>query len=459
MLEVVSDNRLFGPARAKKAHALPARLQPLITAQEVESEKLIGWVQLIVVGIWATLYLIAPRPVDAPMSMLTEPVPLALLCYFVFTAGRLYLAYRGPLPGPVLVLSIFVDIGLLLWLIWSFHDQYQQPAAFSLKVPTFTYVFIFIALRALSFNYRLVLTVGLAAATGWAGIVLLVLVQSEQNIITRSFISYVGGNKVLLGAEFDKIFTMFLVAGVLALAVKRGREVMITAVREQATGRDIRRFMAGDVANAIASSEQAIEAGQAVERQAAIMMLDIRGFTAFSKEVEPSEIVNMLTSLHARLIPIIEDHGGVVDKFLGDGMMATFGAVEPSDHAVANGLRAMDEIMIEAAAWRKDLQQTSVSTSLDVNGALTAGSVVFATIGNSDRLEYTVIGEAVNLAAKLEKHNKVEGTRALIPASSYELAAAQGYVGTSSAEDEPELRLRRHVSGVPETLDIYVMSK
>ena len=62
----------------------------------------------------------------------------------------------------------------------------------------------------------------------------------------------------------------------------------------------------------------------------------------------------MLTSLHARLIPIIETHGGVVDKFLGDGLMATFGAVEPSDRAVADGLRAMEEIMSEGCRrWQR----------------------------------------------------------------------------------------------------------
>ncbi|MGI9525195.1 MAG: adenylate/guanylate cyclase domain-containing protein [Hyphomicrobiaceae bacterium] len=393
------------------------------------------------------------------MSMLTEPVPLTLLCYLVFTVGRLYLAYRGTLPRPLLVLSIFVDIGLLLWLIWSFHEQYQQPAAFSLKVPTFTYVFVFIALRALCFDYRLVLTVGVAAAAGWAGMLLLVLAQNEPSIITRSFVSYLGGNKVLLGAEFDKIFTMILVAGVLALAVKRGRDVMITAVHEQATGRDIRRFMADDVAKAIANSEQVVEAGQAVERQAAIMMLDIRGFTALSKEVPPREIVNILTSLHARLIPIIEGHGGVVDKFLGDGMMATFGAVEPSNKAVADGLRAMEAVMIEASAWQKDLKQASAPMSLDVNGALTAGTIVFATIGNADRLEYTVIGEAVNLAAKLEKHNKVEGTRALMPAAAYAVARSQGYLGSSGSADEPELLLMRRPSGVSDSLDICVICK
>ncbi|MGI9568786.1 MAG: adenylate/guanylate cyclase domain-containing protein [Desulfobulbia bacterium] len=302
-------------------------------------------------------------------------------------------------------------------------------------------------------------TVGLAAAVGWVMLVLLVLDQSEPNIITRSFTAYMGGNKVLLGAEFDKVVAILLVTGVLALAVKRGREVLVTAVREQVAGRDIRRFIAGGVAKAIANSEKTIEAGHAVERQAAIMMLDIRGFSAFSKQVEPREIVGMLTSLHARLIPIVEAHGGVVDKFLGDGVMVTFGAVEPSETAVADGLRAMDAVMIEATVWRNDLNERTVLVDLDVNGALTAGPVVFATIGNTDRLEYTVIGEAVNLAAKLEKHNKAEATRALVSTNCYALAAAQGYVHPDRRRLVPELRSRRQVAGVAEALDLYVIGK
>mgnify|MGYP001814349633 FL=1 len=73
----VSNNSVFDQKRATLVREMPARLEPLITAQEVEAEKLVGWVQLVGVGSWAMLCLIAPRPVAAPMSMLVVPVPLA----------------------------------------------------------------------------------------------------------------------------------------------------------------------------------------------------------------------------------------------------------------------------------------------------------------------------------------------------------------------------------------------
>lgn len=131
--------------------ALPTRVRRLVEAQELRSERLIGWTQLAIVLIFATLYAIAPKPTDAITAMF-QPVPMALGAYLVFTVVRLGLSYVGYLPGWLLVLSMLVDVGLLLGLIWSFHLQYEQPAAFYLKIPTFIYIFVFISLRALRFD-------------------------------------------------------------------------------------------------------------------------------------------------------------------------------------------------------------------------------------------------------------------------------------------------------------------
>jgi adenylate cyclase len=79
---------------------------------------------------------------------------------------------------------------------------------------------------------------------------------------------------------------------------------------------------------------------------------------------------------------------------------------------------------------------------------------VFATLGNGERLEYTVIGEAANLAAKLEKHNKIEATRALVCANTYDLAVAQGYSPTRVHERRGQCR----VAGVLEPMDIVALA-
>jgi adenylate cyclase len=431
---------------------LPDRVKGLIAAREAESERLIGWVQLVLTATFGALYMIAPRPADAQMAMFA-PVPFALAGYAMFTAARLWLAHRSYLPGWLLVLSIFADTALLLSLIWSFHVQYSQPAAFSLKVPTFIYIFVFIALRALRFDHRYVLSAGLFAALGWTMIVLLAIRSGDGSEITRNFVTYLTSNSIMIGAEFDKIFTVLMVTAILTIAVQRGQRLLVTAVREEAAGREIRRFLSKGVADAITSAATLIEAGHGTERNAAILMLDIRGFTKFSTTVPPHEVVQMLTGFHRRVVPLVHRHGGVVDKFLGDGVMITFGAVEPSETAAADALRATRAIMEEARRWQQELSASEAGPRLEVNGAVAAGRVVFATLGDRDRLEYTVIGEAVNLAAKLEKHNKVAATRALTPTATYELALAQGY----SVAHDPRCLPGSLVAGVDGPMDLAVL--
>jgi adenylate cyclase len=432
---------------------IPERVRQLIVRQEVESERLISWVQLGVVLTFAALFLIAPRPADAGMVMY-EPVPLALGVYLLFSLGRLALAYRGPVPAPVLILSILADIALLLGLIWSFHIQYGQEASFSLKIPTFIYIFVFVALRALRFDPRYVLMTGLFAAIGWGVLLAATVSASGPEAVTRNFVTYLTSNSILYGAEFDKIFTVLLVTGILTAAVWRARRTLYTAIREEAAGREVRRFLSAGVGEAIASAEEAITPGTATERQAAIVMLDIRGFTRLSTRMSPRQVVDLLTDFHARIVPIVRESGGVIDKFLGDGVMATFGAVRPSDTAAADALRALERIMEESARWAAGMRDAGQSGALAVNGAACAGSVVFATLGDADRLEYTVIGEAVNLAAKLEKHNKAAGTRALADRATLETARAQGFTPMT----EPLLLPGATVAGVGEPIDLVALA-
>ncbi len=432
-----------------KPEPLPERVQALIRAREEQSERLIGWTQLALVATFAALFFIAPRPTDAHMTMY-EPVPVALTAYALFTILRLTLAYSGRVPWWFLVVSILTDIALLMTLIWSFHIDYGQPAAFSLKVPTFIYVFVFIALRGLRFDYRYVLLTGASAAAGWAVMVWAAIQTDGANVITRNFGTYLTSNRILIGAEFDKIMTVLLVTALLAVGVRRAQAMLVLATREEAAGREIRRFLSDGVAEAITGSEQLVEAGTAVEREAAIVMLDIRGFTRLVATMPPRHAVDILTSFHARIVPLVQKHNGVIDKFLGDGVMITFGAVTSSTTAAADALRALDEIMHEATQWRLNLIEENDELSLDVNGAATAGAVVFATLGNGDRLELTVIGDAVNLAAKLEKFNKTAGTRALTSRTTFDMAQAQGYVVTGTARSIGAAT----VPGVPEPIDL-----
>lgn len=434
--------------------ALPERVRRVVESEDRASERLIGYVQLSIGGLLWALYLIAPRPADAATAMFA-PVPFALAAFTIFSAFRLWLILRRKVPDWFVGISIAADVGLVLGLIWSFHLQYGHSAGFALKAPTFAYLFVLVVLRSLRYDPRYVMAAGLAGALGWAGLTAAAVIVSGRGAITRSFSEYLLSDRILIGAEVEKIICLLLVTALLAVNARRAQRTIVAALREQAALGEVRRFLPKGVADQIARSEELIEAGNATDRDAAILMLDIRGFTALSMRVPPAEVVRILTAFHARVIPIVRAHGGVIDKFLGDGVMATFGASNVSTTYAADALSALDQILVAAEEWQRSLPTLGVDEALSVNAAVATGRVVFATLGDGDRLEYTVIGEAVNLAAKLEKHNKVEMSLALIPSGTVALALAQGYAGGSQLVPRPAAR----VAGVSGSIDVHARLK
>lgn len=432
--------------------ALPERVKCVIAAEDRASERQIGFVQLGVgVVLWA-LYLIAPRPTDAAMTMFS-PVPFALSLFTIFSLVRLWVILQYKTPAWFVALSIAADVTLVLGLIWSFHVQYGHSAGFGLKAPTFVYLFVLVVLRALRFDPRYVLAATVAAASGWAGLTGLAIYVDGPEHITRSFSDYLLGDKILIGAEIEKIFALLVVGTLLALGARRAQRTLVASLREQAALDEVRRFLPQGVAEQIAASETLIEAGHAADRNAAILMLDIRGFTPLSMRLPPADVVRLLTAFHAHIIPIIRGHRGVIDKFLGDGVMATFGAAEETGTAEADALKALEGILAITKLWHQELRDYGLTEVLHVNGAVASGRVVFATLGDGERLEYTVIGEAVNLAAKIEKHNKTEQSMALVDDATMKRAAMQGYqpsVSYSVLED-------RLVAGVAQPMVLHAI--
>jgi adenylate cyclase len=439
--------------KRKPANTLPERVVNTIRVQQDASERLVGWFQLAVVLIFGMLYLVSPKTFSTEETFALVPWVLAI--YLLFTIIRLVLAYRNRMTGPLLYISVVLDMGLLLGMIWGIHIQYQQPPSFYLKVPTLLYVFIFIALRALRFEARYVIAAGMVAAVGWMAMATYALTATgESEMITRDYVYYLTSNSILIGAEFDKIITILTVTVIMAVAIHRGQRLLVRSVTESTAARDLSRFFSPEIARQITAAEQEVAVGEGQLREAAILMVDIRGFTRLAAVIKPDELICLLADYQALLIPIIQRNGGTIDKFLGDGIMATFGAAVTSDKFAADALETVDGIMAAADSWSAELQAAG-KPPLKIGAAIATGNVVFGAVGDATRMEYTVIGDAVNLAAKLEKHTKSEGVRALCTASAYETALQQGY---RPLEDHNKL-LDRTVEGVDKPIDLVVLAE
>ncbi|WP_114089755.1 adenylate/guanylate cyclase domain-containing protein [Thalassospira profundimaris] len=384
-------------------NSLPERVNTAITAQQSKSEQLIGWVQLILVTIFATLYALAPK---TAMSDGFHPVPWALGLYFIITFTRLVLSYRINLPAWVLTLSVIADISLLMVLIWSFHIQYMQPASFYLKAPTMMYVFIFISLRALRFDPRYILLAGASAAFGWLALVFYVLwSEGGHSMITRDYVTYLTSNSILIGAEIDKIISIVMVSGVLAIAVLRAQRSFRRAVSEEIAVRDLSRFVSREVADRITHADQQIRPGDGEAVHATIMFTDIEGFSTISEKLRPAELARMLNEYFAATSAIIEKFGGVITQFQGDAMLITFNALKPDANHAESAVKTALEIQ-KLCETRNFCHGSKLKTRCGIN----TGDIIVGAIGSENRLTFTVHGDTVNIAARLEPLNKQYGT-------------------------------------------------
>lgn len=217
--------------------------------------------------------------------------------------------------------------------------------------------------------------------------------------------------------------TIILICGVLAGSVGAQLRRQFGASIAAATARDrVTNLFGQHVSPQVVERLMAEGTSAAGDlRRVAVMFVDFRGFTAGAQSRTPQEVVDRLDGAFAVLVDILDREGGIVNKFLGDGFLALFGApLEASDaahRAVAAGramLTAMDRI------------NAKTSWPLRIGIGIHFGEVVAGNIGSPRRKEYTVIGDTVNFASRLEALNKEFGSQLLISASVREALGDDG---------------------------------
>ena len=437
---------IFGPPLPQ---AMPQRIADTISHEQARSEVLVSLIQIAAIAGFAVLYSLTPKafPPDVPF----EPVPVALWVYGGFTLWRLYLAINERLTRTILAVSVVIDVAVLMLTIWSFHLQYGAPPAIYLKAPTLMYVFILIALRTLRFEPGFVILAGCTAAIGWLGLVGYAIWAQEGMMITRNFADYMMSYSILIGAEVDKVVSILVVTAILALALHRARKLLVRAAVKSQAAADLERFFAPEIAGKITETEGELVAGHAEIRDAAIMFIDLRGFTALSEGLQPAEVMQLLGEYQALMAKAVRASGGSIDKFMGDGILASFGAVRPRADYAAAGVQAMEAVLATGKKWTEARAEQGRPAPA-VAAAVTTGPVMFGTVGDAERLEYTVLGDTVNLAAKLEKHCKTEQVAGVVMAGTFELARRQGFTPKMNWEYRPA----RRVEDLDRTVDIRV---
>ncbi len=343
-------------------------------------------------------------PVHPGLPDLTIKVPL--LVYTPFLVYELIvmrvierrLASGGDVPHFARYIGAFVETSLPTIVLWEQTRFLGAGVALSMFAPLL--YFIFIILSTLRLDFRLSLFTGAIAAAELFAMGMLygalpVVVDERLVVIyhlTRSIVLLIGG----------------VIAGWVGARLRHQFEATIaaTSAHERITNLFGQHVSPQVVDRLLETGAEALSE----TRKVAVMFVDIRGFTAAARLRSPAEVVARLDAAFAVLVEVVDRHGGLVNKFLGDGFLALFGVPLADELATSRALACGREMLEAIDRHNADHPDWPIRIGISLH----VGNAVTGTVGSPRRKEYTVIGDTVNLASRIESLNKEFGSQFLI---------------------------------------------
>jgi adenylate cyclase len=334
-----------------------------------------------------------------PAYLFAILIPFILFELWVLANINRHLRLDRDVPVYRRYLGALIETSMPTFALALHIDSMGSVEALGFAVPL-TY-FIFIILSTLRLDFWLSTFTGFVAAAELLGMA--ILYHPAGSTDPPPDLYYHAVRSVVI-----------LICGMLAGAVGVQLRRQFAASIQAATARDRVTNLFGQHVSPQVVERLLVEGASTASdiRRIAVMFLDFRSFTADARSRSPQDVVDRLDGAFAVLVEILDRHGGIVNKFLGDGFLALFGAPfeapEAAHHAVAAAremLLAMDRIN-EADSW-----------PLRIGIGIHFGDVVVGNIGSPRRKEYTVIGDTVNFASRLESLNKQFGSQLLISAT------------------------------------------
>jgi len=293
------------------------------------------------------------------------------------------------------------------------------------------FIYFFVLLAALTYLYRpgLMLWGGISAAVSWfIGIAWLLSLPDTVWMPPTSddlnlFLALLADpNFIDLHTRAQEVSVLLITAGLLAAAVSRARAIALRRADLAGERANLARYFPRKTVDMLARKTSPLL--QAREGTAAVLFTDIIAFTAWSEKQSPRALIAVMRQMHGLLTEIVFKHDGTLDKFIGDGLMATFGTPEPTGRDAVNALAAAIDMADAFETWRAG-RPVEDGGGLRLAVGVHYGPIVMGDIGIPRRMEFAVLGDTVNVASRLENANRDFGSRCVISADLVEAARSQ----------------------------------
>lgn len=335
-------------------------------------------------------------------------------------AGQLFTVFTLTGTTIYLLVAIFVNAKnynyfLALLLFWLIISPWFRRAVFGIDdgvvdyLNTFggrmlDYSFVFI-------SYGMILAVLLSRFYLSVSLIIyyyLITAVSTSNLIfnPKTFFSYdplvISSNHYAMhGGIFSQnaAITTFSAIALIAIAWSMQRNLKDATAHER-SNHLLGRYFSPEVRDEIEKNKNKHDIDQEKEQQIAVLFTDISNFTKLSEGMKPQEVLALLSEYQTKMVSAVFEHGGTVDKFIGDSVMATFGTPFSRGNDAQNALNCVRQMQVSMRDWEKERKERKLPIVKHRVG-LHFGGCFVGNVGSADRIEYTVIGDTVNVASRI----------------------------------------------------------
>jgi len=361
---------------------------------------------------------------------------------------------------------ILVDISLLTILFITPNPFLSEeiPTAVTYRFDNFIYFFIILAVGTLAYSWRTVWAMGTWVALLWLGGFLWVSWFGHEipELSEAAAIAFDG--HVIVGNELDpnsiqpavriqEMVVFLIVAAILAVKGWRSNQLLMRQADIAAERANLSRYFPSSLVDVLASTDRDI--GAVRTQDVAVLFTDIVGFTQFAEQHSPEAVMELLRHYHAFVERSIFQNGGTLDKYLGDGVMATFGTPETKPADAANALKAAMQLIEETKTFNEERKSNGIDP-IKVSIGVHFGPVILGDIGPSRRLEFAVVGDTVNVASRLEASTRELGCQCVV---SEELMRRAGLSNETAHPDQVNFSAKKAIKlrGRKTSIDIWTV--
>lgn len=380
----------------------------VVLAEQKKAGKISALIRLGVFTIMLISFLVLEK------SFPWTALPIMLLgCYALSGLIGFGLAVAGIYRPWFAFVYSTLDIVILFAFFAAIAEFYHLPTSEILKLPGATLIFLFLALAAMRYEVSLIAYTLVLYAVLWCFMVFAIGEIPETGEPVHSIV-------LPLSAELMRLAITAFVALTVGFLVYHTRRLLFDSIIENRQRENLSKYLPATLVQNMAYEGSNLVEGSRCQK-AAILFVDICGFTKMSESHKPREVIDFLTEFRHRMNGAIVANGGTIDKFIGDAIMVVFGVPTPDKDDACNALKCGVAMMKNLDVWNKERHQQG-KEPVGIGIGIHYGDVIAGALGDEARVEYTVIGDTVNVAERLEGLTRGLSTSLVISKSLYDQA-------------------------------------